>query len=235
MTRLSGTALSLFPDSFGISETPQWSMPWLAPGPIARQALAVLPHPLHACQTGAYFDAEEFYDQWESERRLRKVEKEIRAAGNRLEWRLERVWAVDDESTPEERAKYEESATSVAGYDINPRCLDDYVTVAYDLMATIGMDEDDPDWGLGRDPQSVAVYEAALDWARAGVVLLQQSLPWPFTGVLPWAVNDNRPAHRAVFVYALLLAARSPKRAKPWFRAMLYMNPDDNMGVTSFL
>lgn len=226
---------TLFPYPFGVGETPSGVMPWLAPGLIARQALAVLSYPLHACQTGTYFDADEFFEALANERRLTKLEKEIRAAGDRLEWRLERVWALDDESTSEERAAYESAVKNIGRHSINPRCLDDYVTLAYDLVASIGMHEDNPDWRLSSDPEEVAVYEEALDWARAGVVLLQQSLPFPFTGVLPWDVNDNRPAHRAMFVYALLTAAKSQTRAKPWFRAMLYMNPNDNMGVNDFL
>lgn len=228
-------AQRLWPDTFGMEQTPAWVMPWLSPGPVARQALAVLPYPLRACETGLYFDAEEAYSAWAECRRLKAVEKAIRDLGDRLEWRLERVSALDDESTPEEYAAYEASAKVVGGYLINPRCLDDYVLRAYALMESIGMHEDNPDWKLDRDPETTAVYQEALDWAQAGVVVLQQSLPWPFTGVLPGDVIDNRPAHRALFALATILDAKSRRKAKPWFTAMLYMNPDDNMGVRDFL
>lgn len=228
-------AQRLWPDTFGMTETPPWAMPWISPGPIARQALAVLPYPLRACETGCYFDVDLCYEQWAEVRRLKAVEKAIRDLGDRLEWRLERVWGLDSESTSEEYEAYEKSAKVVGGCYINPRCLDDYVTQAYALMESIGMDEDNPDWKLDRDPETTAVWQAALNWAEAGVVVLQQSLPWPFTGVMPWKVNDNRPAHRALFAYASILDAKSRRKAKPWFTAMLYMNPDDNMGVRDFI
>lgn len=222
----------LWPHPFGMDETPSWTMPWLSPGPVARQALAALPYPLRACETGQYFDADQCYGEMlASGRRLKNVEKAIRAVGNRLEWRLERVWGLDDESTAEEEAAYSAATKVVGGCPIDPRCLDDYVSQAYGLMETIGMDDDDPDWELQtNDPEAVEVYEEALDWARAGVVVLQQSLPWPFTGVLPMNL-DTRPAHRALLAYASLLAVKSRKRSKPWFQAILYINPYDEMGV----
>jgi hypothetical protein len=243
MPMINGDDRDLWPYPFGMAETPPWVMPWLAPGPVAQQALAALPFPLRACQTGQYFDAEDFYSEYfdanefseEPARKLKAAERSVRDLGNRLEWRLERVWALDDESSPEEVAAYEKAAKSIGGCHIHPRCLDDYVLRAYDLAESIGMHEDNPDWTLEPDPESAEVYRAALDWAQAGVVVLQQSLPWPFTGVLPWAINDNRPAHRALFAYASLLSVKSKRQAKPWFRAMLHMNPMDNMGVRDFL
>jgi hypothetical protein len=42
---------------------------------------------------------------------------------------------------------------------------------------------------------------------------------------------DNRPAHRILYAYASLLARRHPRKAAPWFRAMVYLNPPDNMGA----
>lgn len=226
---------SLWPFPFGLNETPSATMPWLPPGPVAQQALAVLGHPLHACATGFYFDAEDCYADWAEERKLTRVEKAIRDLGDRLEWRFERVWSLDAESSDEEIAAYEKGTKTVANCRINPRCLDDYVLRANQLMESIGMDEDNPDWELGSDSESVAVHREALEWAEAGVVVLQQSLPWPFFGVIPYSINDNRPVHRALFAYASILAAKHPRKAKPWFRAMLFMNPNDNLGVRYFL
>lgn len=235
----AGNERRLWPYPFGMTETPAWVMPWLTPGTVARQALAAMPYPLRACETGFTFDPDSFEGYGDdyllvegaAKKRIRAVEKSMRDLGERLEWRFERIWALDEESTPEEVAAYEKSAKPVAGRYINPRCLDDYVIHAYQLMESIGMHEDNPDWELGTDTKSATVYQDALDWAQAAVVVLQQSLPWPFTGVLPYPQIDNRPVHRALFAYALLLDAKSKRNAKPWFRAMLYMNPEDNMGA----
>lgn len=228
----------LWPYPFGMSGTPPWVMPWLAPGAVAQQALAAMPYPLRACETGITFDpgcfggwSDDAFLEGAQKKRMRTVAKSIRDLGERLEWRFERVWALDEESRPEEVAAYEKSVKVICGLYLNPRCLDDYVMHTYRLMESIGMKDDNPDWELASDPHSIAVHAEALDWAQAAVVVLQQSLPWPFTGALPYSVTDNRPAHRALFAYALLLSMKSERKAKPWFRAMLYMNPDDNMGV----
>ncbi|OBK38608.1 hypothetical protein A5658_03555 [Mycobacterium sp. 1245111.1] len=233
---LIGDDPDLWPYAFGMDDTPKWAMPWVKPGALAQRVLAVLPAPLRACATGFTFDAEEFYatcyDEDEPPRRLSPAEKSIRGLGERMEWRIERVWALDDESTSEEIAAYEKGFTTVAGCGINPRCLDDYSVRAWEVLATIGYDDDDPDWELGADAESLEVHSAALEWAQAGVVVLQQSLPWPFVDVLPYSINDNRPAHRVLYAYASLLAMKSMRQAKPWFRAMLYMNPNDNLGIS---
>ncbi|MDV3133319.1 hypothetical protein [Mycobacterium sp. 29Ha] len=222
----------LWPNPFGMDATPTGVMPWLAPGQVAREALACLEFPPRACQTGSYFDAADFYSQWPV-RQLKAVERAIRDAGPRLEWRLERVWDVDVESSPEEVAEYSKAAKPIGGYRINPRCLDSYASTAWELAERAGMDPDalDTEDQLATAPKDAAVFDAALDWARAGVVILQQSLPWPFTGVLAYDQLDNRPAHRVLYAYARLLKVRSKRHAQPWFRAMLYMNPMDNMGA----
>lgn len=232
--------MELWPHPFGMSEAPQWAMPWVAPGPIAQSALANLGTPLHACQTGTYFDPEEldeldWYEDESDKPKLTADERAIRDAGPRLEWRLERVWALDEESSKEEREAYEKSAKSVAGRHINPRCLDDYASLAWNFAEMVGLDSEYKDRRLDSERKNSPELREAFDWAQAGVVVLQQSLPWPFTGVLPWSVNDNRPAHRVMYAYARLLNARSPRQAKRWFRAMLFANPMDNMGVRDFL
>ncbi|MGW4894750.1 hypothetical protein ACWEQL_21145 [Kitasatospora sp. NPDC004240] len=73
--------------------------------------------------------------------------------------------------------------------------------------------------------------DAALEWARAGVCVLQQSLPWPFRDVLLYGELDNRPAHRILYCYADLLRRRDPKAAAPWFTALVHLDPNDNMGT----
>ncbi len=78
---------------------------------------------------------------------------------------------------------------------------------------------------IGGDP------DAALSWATAGMCVLQQSLPYPFRGVLLYGDLDNRSAHRLVFAYATLLRLKHPRKAAPWFTTMVYFNPMENMGA----
>ena len=61
--------------------------------------------------------------------------------------------------------------------------------------------------------------------------VLQQSLPWPFRDVLLYSELDNRPAHRILFAYADLLRRRDPEAAAVWFTALVYLNPNDNVGA----
>ncbi|MFE3109729.1 hypothetical protein ACFXKJ_27150 [Kitasatospora indigofera] len=42
---------------------------------------------------------------------------------------------------------------------------------------------------------------------------------------------DNRPAHRILFAYAGLLRRRDPEAAAVWFTALVYLNPNDNVGA----
>lgn len=222
---------ALWPHPFGMSEAPKWTMPWVAPGPVAQSALAKLKTPLHVCPIGTYFDPDDLdehsYDDDVGKPKLTTDERAVRAAGPRLEWRVERVWALDEESSKEEIEAYEKAAKPVAGRHINPRCLDDYVHLAWNFAAMIGVDSEDSDEDGPLDPErkNSREFQLALAWAQAGVVVLQQSLPWPFTGVLPYTVNDNRPAHRAMYAYTRLLHAQSPRLAKRWFRAMLFASP----------
>ncbi|GAB7065718.1 hypothetical protein H7J06_26265 [Mycobacterium hodleri] len=240
MTDINGYG-ELWPDPFGMDRAPKWVMPWLAPGPIALQALSELGTPLHACQTGTYFDPDDLNaaEHYGEDRPKRSpLERAVHAAGPRLEWRLERVWALDEESSDEDVQAYEKASKAVAGRLIHPRCLDDYVYAAWHFAEIVDIDSEnnpDEDSPASRDVVSSPEFIQALEWAQAGVVVLQQSLPWPFTGVLPYSVNDNRPAHRALFAYARILYAQSPRKAKQWFRAMVYANPMDNMGARAFV
>ena len=85
-------------------------------------------------------------------------------------------------------------------------------------------------------PSRQARYSAkALGWAESRVVVVQQCLPWPFTGALPYAVLDNRPMHRAPYSYARNVHAHLPRTAKRCFLAMVYANPTDNMGARDFV
>ncbi|WP_371591802.1 hypothetical protein [Streptomyces virginiae] len=56
-------------------------------------------------------------------------------------------------------------------------------------------------------------------------------LPHPFQDVLLYDDNDNRPAHRILFAYASLLNLKDPTAAAPWFTALVYLNPPDNLGA----
>lgn len=240
MTVINGY-VSLWPNPFGMEQAPKWVMPWVPPGPIALEALSVLGTPLLACQTGTYFDPDELDDAVHgSEARPKRspLERAVRAAGPRLEWRLEGVRALDEESSDEEIQADEKASKPVAGRLINPRCLDNYVSLAWSLAEMVDIDsDDDADEDSPADPDVVSSpqFIQALGWAQAGVVILQQSLPWPFTGVLPYSVIDNRPAHRALYAYARILYAKSPRKAKQWFRSMVYANPMDNMGARYFV
>lgn len=240
MTVIDGY-MSLWPNPFGMAQAPKWVMPWVPPGPIAMEALSALGAPLLACQTGTYFDPDDLDDAvHSSEDRPKRspLERGVLAAGSRLEWRLEGVWALDEESSDEEIQAYEKASKEVAGRLLNPRCLDDYVYAAWSFAEMVGIDsEDAPDEEspADRDVVSSPEFIQALGWAQAGVVVLQQSLPWPFTGVLPYSVIDNRPAHRALYAYARILYAKSPRKAKQWFRSMVYANPMDNMGARYFV
>lgn len=222
-----------WPYYFVLEETPPGVMPWLSPGPIARQALAAMRKPFRAWETGLFFEVTDYYYELARERRLKPVERAIRDVGDRLEWRVERVSAHD--GVYMSASGKTESAKLIGGRHINPRCLDDYVDRSSELMRSIGLDGYRSDWQLGGDPETAAVYQEALDWAQAGVVVLQQSLAWPFTGILPWSQHDNRPAHRVVFQYALVLGLTSLRKAKPWFRAALYFDPTDHFGASDFL
>jgi hypothetical protein len=113
----------------------------------------------------------------------------------------------------------------VAGRLIVPRCLDAYVMEAY-VAAGLGDGEDPAEADIDDED-----LDEALAWAEAGVCVLQQSLPWPFTDCLPYSELDNRPTHRVLYAYASLLGRRHPRKAMPWFRAMVYLNPPDNMGA----
>lgn len=102
----------------------------------------------------------------------------------------------------------------------------------YELSAAGWVDpEEDHDWEPAAGEVDPVRFATAIDWAAAGICVLQQSLPWPFMAVLPYAVADNRPAHRLLYAYALLTAHQHPRKAAKWFKAMYFMNPDDNMGA----
>ncbi len=106
------------------------------------------------------------------------------------------------------------------------RPLDTYATIAYEV-AGLRQEDDEDDQG---DVPSRELG-AALEWAHAGVCVLQQSLPWPFTDVLLYGELDNRPAHRILYCYADLLRRRAPKAAAVWFTALVYLNPNNNLGA----
>jgi hypothetical protein len=89
--------------------------------------------------------------------------------------------------------------------------------------------------GDGEDPADADIddedLEEALAWAEAGVCVLQLSLPWPFTDCLPYGEPDNRPARRVLYPTPACSPDGTPRKAAPWYRAMVYYNPLDNMGA----
>ncbi|MEN3308961.1 MAG: hypothetical protein V7603_5163 [Micromonosporaceae bacterium] len=198
-------------------------MPWMPPTtPLACEALAALDRPLVAWRDIGEFDSDDFYSDYPPGE-ISKLEREVRKLGMRRVWRMERIWQPSAEDPAAESAAYERGCRQVGGVMIVPRCLDDYVVQAYRAADL----DDDPD----ADPEVCGDLDAALDWAQAGICVLQQSLPWPFFDVLPYGQLDNRPAHRLLYAYAMLLRHRQPRKAGTWFRAMVYLNPNDNMGA----
>jgi hypothetical protein len=97
---------------------------------------------------------------------------------------MERVWHPDGEQTAEATAAYDAACRDVAGRLIVPRCLDAYVMEAY-AAAGLGDGED-----LAEAEVDDEDLTEALEWAEAGVCVLQQSLPWPFTDCLPYGELD---------------------------------------------
>lgn len=106
-----------------------------------------------------------------------------------------------------------------------PRCLDAFADHAQHIAGPDTFDEHDP---TPIDPDTL---DEALQWAEAGVCVLQASLPWPFLDFLLYSELDNRPAHRILGTYAHLLSRKHPRKAGRWWRAMVFLNPPDNMGA----
>lgn len=230
----------------GSSAPPHWAAPLISPTDLARSALAALDRPLAAWAMDSDFYPDEFYlgrYDCDEERQLTPVEREITAVGDRVEWRIECVVKPQEESLPETVEAYQAGVVKVGGHFINPKCLDDYTTLAYEFAEAAGWidPEEDPDSYYGTsDPEDDAEsvldvdplgFSAAIEWASAGICVLQQSLPQPFQDCLPYAVLDNRSAHRLMYAYAILTSFRDRQQAERWFKALVFMNPDDNMGA----
>ncbi|MEW2484275.1 hypothetical protein AB0876_32285 [Mycobacterium sp. NPDC049093] len=197
-----------------------WTMPWIRPTrPPALAALTELPRPLAAWRTGEEFDVDDYYSQF-SAKEMTPVERAVRKAGDRPEWRFEEIWLPDDESELEE---YDKDCRLVEGYRINPRCLAEYRVM---VERIVGDEFDDPEESLPDDDLA-----EALAWAEAGVCVLQQSLPYPFMDCLPYAILGNRAVLECWFLYASLLSRRHPRKASPWFRGLVFANPTDNLGA----
>ncbi|MFD6691046.1 hypothetical protein ACFWEV_34905 [Streptomyces bacillaris] len=205
------------------------ALPWLLPTPLAAEALAKLDRPLAAWMNDPeleMFDSEDFYVEYEDEPGgLSRLEREIAKLPPRPTWRMERVWQPAAGSSDEHNRAYEDGCVTIGGHRLHPRCLDDYSTIAYQLA---GLDSEEEDDGDAPPPGDL---NAALEWARAGVCVLQQSLPFPFRDVLSYGELDNRPAHRILYAYADLLRHTKPRKAGTWFRAMVFLNPQDNVGA----
>ncbi|WP_327072086.1 hypothetical protein OG196_42860 [Kitasatospora purpeofusca] len=218
-----------------VAKSLEGTVPWLVPSGLAAEALAVLDRPLLSwIQDPEYneFDSADFYaEHREAGDKLSKLERRIAKLPVRQSWRMERVWSPDEESSEAYDAAYEKAAVTIGDRRLHPRDLDAYATIAYEVA---GLRQDDEGGFDDEDDHEDGVpgeLDAALEWARAGVCVLQQSLPWPFTDVLLYGELDNRPAHRILFAYADLLRRRDPKAAAVWFTALVYLNPNDNLGA----
>jgi hypothetical protein len=150
------------------------------------------------------------------------LERQVEAAGARPEWRLEQVPLIDAEDSTEQKQAYEKACVTVDGYLLAPRSLDAYTMLANQFA---NIEPNSPDAHMDGD------VDYALAWTTAGVCVLQQSLPFPFNGVLRYAYTDHRSAHRLLFTHALLLRQRHPRKAAVWFRALVYLDPNDNLGA----
>lgn len=169
-----------------VPEVPKWVMPWIPPtGAATQAALRALDRPLVAWPNGE-FDSEEYYAGFPASE-MSALEREVRKLGTRPTWRMERIWFPDSEASPEETATYEAACRDVAGRMIMPRCLDAFVMEAY---AAAGLGEGEDPGGADIDDED---FGEALAWAEAGVCVLQQSLPWPFTCCLPYG-GTRQPA-----------------------------------------
>ncbi|WP_069162885.1 hypothetical protein [Nocardia altamirensis] len=209
-----------------ILQVPRGAVPWIAPtGLVAGQALRQLDRPLLAWRTEQRFDPAQCYDD-NPAGSLTTPEREVRALGARAEWRMERIWLPDGEESEQDREAYESGCREICGRFLHPQCLDAYAELAYSLA---GDPEDNP--GQASSDEEREAITHGLEWAAAGVCVLQQSLPWPFTECLPYGEIDNRPAHRVLFAYAALLYRLHPRKAMAWFRALVYLSPLDNLGA----
>ncbi|MFI6448546.1 hypothetical protein [Kitasatospora sp. NPDC050543] len=222
-------------DEKTVKDALEGTLPWLVPVGLAAEALAALDRPLLAwIQDPEYneFDSADFYaDHRARGDKLSKLEKRIAKLPVRQSWRMERVWSPDEESGEGYDAAYEKAAVTIGDRRLHPRDLDAYATIAYEVA---GLHQEDDEDGFDDEDDQGEVpgkLDAALEWARAGVCVLQQSLPWPFRDVLLYSELDNRPAHRILFACADLLRRRDPKAAAPWFTALVYLNPNDNVGA----
>ncbi|WP_406514806.1 hypothetical protein OH809_43130 [Streptomyces sp. NBC_00873] len=67
---------------------------------------------------------------------LSPLEKKIAALPPRREWRMERIWTPDEESSEEHDAAYEKASVTIGGRLLHPRDLDSYATFAYEYAAS---------------------------------------------------------------------------------------------------
>lgn len=214
-----------------VQDAVEGAMPYLAPGGLAVRALGALDRPLLAWQEDPEFgglDSAAYYADYADEPGgLCPLEKKVAQLPVRPTWRMERVWTPDEESDARYEAAYGKASVSLDGRRLHPRDLDAYCAIAYDI-AGLHQDDDVDDEG---PVTATGDLDTALSWAAAGVCVLQQSLTYPFTDVLPWGDIDNRPAHRILYAYATLLGLKDDTAAEPWFTALVYLNPMDNLGA----
>lgn len=221
----------------GEESSTHWWMPWLPPPAFALDCLAALPEPPQAVQlTDPAFDYDPATDDLES-RFSKPWALDITSAGRRRTWRLSRIWLPGPDDGPADILAYLEAERDVQDLRFPPACLDYYAEQVGNAVQTIRTTLHEKDM-LTRPPlkhwtpQAIDLWEQGNSWGSAGVAVLQSALPYPFTGILDYSL-DNRPAHRLLYHYASLLAMRHPRKAYRWYRALIFMNPYDDIGVRS--
>jgi hypothetical protein len=108
---------------------------------------------------------------------------------------------------------------------IHPRCLDDYASMAYGFAELGG-------WSDGED-RAPSPPSLESPWFEAGGWrLLTPTESAVAVHRLPSLCADRQPPCPSTRVcLASLLQYKHPRKAKAWFRAMVFMNPGDNMGA----
>ncbi|MFC7830876.1 hypothetical protein [Streptomyces sp. NPDC057375] len=78
------------------------------------------------------------------------------------------------------------ASVTIGGRLLHPRDLDSYATFAYEYAGLEDAEDfTDAEEGTGGLQRVTGDLNTALAWAAAGVCVLQQSLPHPFSRVLP--------------------------------------------------
>ena len=120
--------------------------------------------------------------------------------------------------------EYEAGSRELDGRWLVPGCLDAYTEIAYSLY-------DPEEDGKPTTAAKGAAWDDSMKWLTAGMNVLQVSLPYPFRGAISYRTRTGVSVHRLIYAYASTLQLMQPKAAKSWFRAMVFLDPDDAMGA----